>query len=125
MSEEAFLIPKKGRGRPHAPIDKSQLSIGEPFRLVDHAYRKSAQDRRCAVPGCQGGGVVLAHIRTGHEAGVGQKPSDDASDFLCYGHHMQQEANPGPEWWIEFVYKPMRRAAYRAWCLAQNRRSHS
>lgn len=100
-------------------IDKSQLLYGTKSKVYDEQYRKSYKDRPCAA---SRNGIDLcgdlsigAHIRTGEVAGMGTKPSDDLTEGLCNVCHMDQEAQPGPEWWIENVYKPQRRRAYREW----------
>ncbi|MFP5513279.1 MAG: hypothetical protein ACLGJC_09385 [Alphaproteobacteria bacterium] len=119
IDTSGFLIPKGGRkvGR----IDKSVLVFGEPERIRDMAYRKSAKDRICSVPGCGRPAACLAHIRTGMRGGTSLKPSDDEGDFLCDPHHQDQEKNPGPEWWFENVYVPQRKLAYRRWLEGKGR----
>lgn len=115
--EEAFLLPK-GRSA-KTRVDKSALVFGELLRVRDPAYLRSANGRPCSVPGCHQPAACAAHIRTGLRGGTGLKPSDDEVEWLCHQHHMDQEAHPGPEWWFEHVYVPMRKAAYQAWKVAR------
>lgn len=84
-------------------------------RLRDPAYLKSFRDAACIVCGARDGTVVGAHIRTGHEGGMGLKPDDDLTLPLCYRCHMDQHDNPTPEWWLEKVVKAIARRRYRTW----------
>lgn len=99
-------------------IDKSELPYGIRKRLRDRKYLDSFKSRTCMASDyidlC-GRPSVGAHIRTGGEGGAGLKPDDDLVVALCHECHMDQEANPGPEWWIERVFKPMMRRQYRRW----------
>lgn len=118
---------KRKKTRPsHSKIDKSELKFGVRKRLRDREYLDSYEHEKCSA---SWNGVDLcslpcigAHIRTGLEGGGSLKPDDDLTDGLCDGHHRDQENNPGPEWWMENVYKPQRRRAYRKW---KNDQSHS
>lgn len=107
------------RTRIDTRIDKSQLRFGTRPKVEDDAYRKSYKDSTCAASrnGTDLCGMpsIGAHIRTGEYAGGATKPSDDLTDALCHECHMDQESQPGPEWWLERVYKPQRRRAYREW----------
>lgn len=53
--------------------------------------RKLACGQPCLVrlPGCDGGGAttVLAHVRRGNVAGVGQKPADLCAVYSCMRCH--------------------------------------
>ena len=87
--------------------------------LRDPAYRASfATGHFCLNCGTNDNTIVGAHIRWGHEAGVGLKPSDDLIVPLCFKCHADQEANPGPEYWANMVKKTARRT-YRVWRLEQ------
>lgn len=86
--------------------------------LRDPAYRKSFRGAACWNCGEADETVVGAHIRWGHEAGVGLKPSDDLIVALCFKCHAEQEANPGPEYWANMI-KNMARRTYRLWRLEQ------
>lgn len=91
-------------------------------RLVDKAYRKSAQGRVCMVEGCHDcETVVLAHIATAGNSGMGIKPPDSDSVFLCAEHHSAMDLFPGQraEWILANLYLPARRMSYRAWDNAQ------
>lgn len=53
--------------------------------------RRRAKGKSCTVrlPGCDGGGetTVLAHIRRGGVAGIGQKPPDLCGVYACFNCH--------------------------------------
>lgn len=64
--------------------------------------RKFAEGQPCLVrlPGCDGGGAttVLAHIRRGGVAGMGQKPPDVCGVWACFRCHQiidKREFLPG------------------------------
>lgn len=88
-------------------------------RIDDPAYRRSARTRNCAVLDCYGDGVVLAHIATVGNSGMGMKPGDNESDFLCHFHHAEMDQFPGlrAEWIVENLYLPQRRGAYQRWAF--------
>ena len=46
---------------------------------------------------------------------MGLKPDDALAVRLCATDHADQEANPGPDWWFENVFKRMLRQRYRDW----------
>lgn len=96
-------------------IDKSALTLGAPRRLRDRKYLDSFQHAACCCCGVADRTVVGAHIRTGHEGGIGLKPPDDLVLPLCGTCHADQEASPGAVWWIERVLKPLARKRYEAW----------
>lgn len=89
----------------------------KPTRIRDKKYRESARHRNCAVLDCYGTSVVLAHIATVNNSGMGTKPGDDESDFLCFDHHREMDQFPGlrAEWIVENLYLPRRRAAWQKW----------
>lgn len=101
-------------------IDKSKLTFGTKERIEDHKYLDSYRHKTCmaAKPNgidlC-GNPAIPAHIRTGEDAGTGRKPGDDMTVPLCSIHHEDQERYPRSEWWMENVFKPMRRREYRKW----------
>lgn len=95
-------------------IDKSALAIGVPKRVRDRGYLDSMRGRPCLACGAQDETVVPAHVRTGHEGGTSLKPGDDLTAELCMRCHADQEANPGPEWWL-LVLKQLLRERYRVW----------
>jgi hypothetical protein len=112
-------VLEKTRSRSRCKIEKHLLAIPEEKRIVDHEYRQSYKDRRCEASSngtdlC-GLPCIGAHMRTGEFAGGAQKPSDDLTVGLCTSHHADQEDNPGPEWWLENVFKPQLRRKYRDW----------
>ena len=94
----------------HGRIDKSALTFGEPVRIRDRQYLDSIQGSTCWA--CGAPGAIGAHMRWGNEGGTALKPSDDLVCPLCNDCHMKQEDNPGPEWWVEHVLKPILRRAY-------------
>jgi len=81
--------------------------------IKDPKYRKSFRDETCWACEANDGTVVGAHIRWNEFAGTGRKPSDDLIIPLCFTCHADQEANPGPEWWVQNVLKSIARARYR------------
>lgn len=96
-------------------IDKSALRFGEPKRIRDRAWlRALAKNCKCAACEADDDTIIAAHIRWGSAGGTGLKPSDDLVVPLCHKCHIDQEANPGPEWWAECMKSAARRA-YRAW----------
>lgn len=94
-------------------IDKSQLMFGVPNRVRDRKYLSSIHGEACWSCGKEES--VGAHIRAGCEGGVGLKPSDDLVIPLCHYCHMDQESNPGAEWWLENVLKNLARERYKEW----------
>ena len=94
-------------------IDKSQLAFGIPSRIRDRKYLNSIHGQECWS--CGKAESVGAHIRVGNEGGTGLKPSDDLVVPLCNDCHMDQEANPGPMWWVENVLKPIARDRFEQW----------
>lgn len=84
-------------------------------RERDRKYLDSYRDRSCDACGAMDGTIVGAHIRTGHEAGIGQKPDDALTLALCFRCHQAQEAEPGPRWWCEHVLKRIARNRYDRW----------
>lgn len=97
-----------------------------PKPIRDAAYRKSAQYRWCLAcdPDRLGDDkcyqvpmdVVLAHIRIAGNCGMGLKPPDDESLFLCYRHHTEFDGSPDRnDWLVRNILIPQRRAAYRKW----------
>lgn len=96
-------------------IDKSVLQFGEPARVRDPQYRKSANGRPCDI--CRTTDTtVLAHINTSANSGMGLKASDDHSLFLCAGHHADFDASPDRFRWLVVNYLiPLREKIYRSW----------
>jgi len=82
--------------------------------LRDKDYRRSFKGEMCWNCGRMDDTVVGAHIRWGHEAGIGQKPNDDLIVPLCAACHREQESQPGPAWWANCL-KAMARRQYEAW----------
>ena len=83
-------------------------------RIRDKKYRQAFRGRVCLNCGIQDDTVIGAHIRWGHEGGMGLKPSDDLTIALCSKCHTDQESKPGPEWWANLV-KNVARRRYRWW----------
>lgn len=114
-----------GRCQLNKPETRSR--VRKPGRLVDHAYRKSAQGRECDVPGCHDQEtVVLAHIRLPENCGTGLKPPDDESLFLCRTHHDELDRRVGgislaadcmsaALWIVRNIVIPLRKENYRLW----------
>lgn len=106
--DEFMLVPKFGRGRVLVAVRAEESP-----RVRDRKYLDTAPGRPCAA--CGQDAACAAHIRVGQRGGVALKPSDDEIDWLCMDCHEEQEANPGPAWWVENCYVPGRKRAYRAW----------
>ena len=84
-------------------------------RLRDRKYLDSFKNEVCISCLADDGTIVGAHIRTGHEGGTSLKPSDDLVLPLCARCHAEQEANPGPHWWLENIVKAIARRKYMHW----------
>ena len=122
-------LRSKRKAKPHVPVNKSLLSFGEPERVRDRRWLDQAPEHLCASCGKEA--QVAAHIRTGNRGGTGLKPGDDCSDWACSKCHFDQENTPGAVWWYENVrkepttlgpqewmdkvYIPKRKQAYREW----------
>ena len=84
---------EKTRGRRVGqPIRKQDLVHGEPERVVDTSYRRSAAGRSCDIWGCTSSPdtVVAAHFRItlpGLPGAGAKKPHDGLSGFLCARCH--------------------------------------
>ena len=94
-----------------------QIPKNKPLR--DMAYRRHAREVMCDVPGCyvhgETGEVVLAHIRLGN-AGMGIKPPDDESLWLCSEHHRNFDTSPDRcRWIVEMIVIPLRKGNYLRW----------
>lgn len=72
-------------------------------RIVDPAYRRSAQDHSCE--NCGAPNAMGAHPRTGGTGGTSAKPSDDLLIFLCDDCHLRSPDNQehgGARWLARF-----------------------
>lgn len=83
-------------------VDKSQLTFGEPARIVDVDYRRRPAREIMECEGCRGmrcrsGTVVGAHPRALQTGGSALKPGDDLILFLGKHCHDEQES-AGPKW---------------------------
>jgi hypothetical protein len=80
------------------PIDKSQLTIGEPKRLRDKAHLKFVATQPCLVCGRQP--ADPHHLRFAQPRAIGLKVSDEFTVPLCRGHHRELH-HTGNEsaWW--------------------------
>ena len=85
------------------------------IHIEDPKYRKSFDGETCWSCGANDGTIVGAHIRWNEFPGTGRKPSDDLIAPLCFDCHQQQESNPGPDWWVQNVLKPIIRKRYQDW----------
>lgn len=82
----------------------------------DRKWLDSAKGRVCDVESClDTDTVVFAHMRRGSEGGMGLKPSDYLGAWLCHQHHMEQEAQPGFDWWARNILKVLMRERYTKW----------
>ena len=98
------------------------MLLAKPERIRDRAYRESAKDRMCDVPGCEDTEtVVLAHINIAGNFGLGLKASDDESLFLCGRHHDELDGrDAGGEharamWIVRNIVIPLRKQNYMLW----------
>lgn len=99
-------------------MTESHMLIEKHKRLRDRKYLDEYAHATCLVCGSDYG-VIGAHIREGHEGGLGLKPDDDLTLPLCFRHHAEQTASPGPQWWIEHVFPFVLMAADAGWKLDQ------
>lgn len=121
----AIQTTTKGTGK----IDRtdSSLTIREPPRIVNSAFRASARGRVCDVHGCGrcDDSVVGAHIResvAGFLGAAGAKPSDATLLFLCARCHdvLDGRRPVSPEEFRELLFRIIlgfttrREAAFRA-----------
>jgi hypothetical protein len=84
-----------------APIDKSQLTIGEPKRLRDRAHLKFVASQPCIV--CGRHPSDSHHLRFAQPRALGMKVSDEFTVPLCRGHHRQlHQAGNEQAWWKGF-----------------------
>lgn len=51
------------------------------------AHRKWVRSHCCSIPGCFGGPIEFAHLRTAANSGMGMKPPDWYGISLCERHH--------------------------------------
>ncbi len=108
------VLPFAPSKRPAQPVDKRALTHGERPRLKDDRYRLSAHGRACMVCGRRDGSVVLAHIATKTNSGMGRKPDDSDSLWLCAKHHNEFDTSTNrAEWLVDNILLPLRRLAYQ------------
>jgi hypothetical protein len=80
------------------PIDKSQLTIGEPKRLRDKAHLKFVATQPCLVCGRQP--ADPHHLRFTQPRAIGRKVSDEFTVPLCRGHHRElHQTGNELAWW--------------------------
>jgi len=80
------------------PIDKSQLTIGEPKRLRDKAHLKFVATHPCLVCGRQP--ADPHHLRFAQPRAIGLKVSDEFTVPLCRGHHRElHQTGNELAWW--------------------------
>jgi hypothetical protein len=80
------------------PIDKSELTFGEPKRLRDKAHLKFVAIQPCLVCGRQP--CDPHHLRFAQPRAMGLKVSDEFTVPLCRGHHRQlHQAGNEAAWW--------------------------
>lgn len=71
------------RPKPKAP--KNGLRVNERDRP---SHRKWLRLKACVVPGCQGLPIVVAHVRSSMDGGIGVKPHDAFAVPMCDAHHL-------------------------------------
>src|SRR5215472_16025544 len=64
--------------------------MGPPVRKVWPRHRRWVRSHQCSVPGCRGGDIDVAHLRSVDNAGMSQKPHDAFGASLCRVHHIEQ-----------------------------------
>lgn len=52
-------------------------------------HKKFVRSHGCCVPGCEGGPIEFAHLRSAANAGKSQKPFDWFGVSLCLVHHAE------------------------------------
>jgi len=83
---------------PRTRIDKSQLTIAEPKRLLDKAHLKFVASQPCLICGRQPSDPH--HLRFAQPRAIGLKVSDEFTVPLCRGHHRQlHQAGDERAWW--------------------------
>jgi hypothetical protein len=87
----ALAIPKGGK---RGSVDKTVLTIGEPERIRDTAYRESAKHRACECCGRNDASVVGCHLNDEQAGGKGLKAGDDQMLFLCGACHRLMDTDP-------------------------------
>jgi hypothetical protein len=55
-------------------------------------HRAFLRRHQCCVAGCLGLPIVVAHVRSAANSGIGLKPSDASAIPLCVTHHTQQHS---------------------------------
>ena len=89
-----------------APIDKSQLPLAEPKRLLDKAHLKFVASQPCLVCGRQPSDPH--HLRFAQPRALGMKISDEFTVPLCRGHHRQlHQAGNEMTWWQDLKIEPL------------------
>src|SRR5690242_19629670 len=82
------------------PIDKSQLTMGEPKRVRDKAHLKFVATQPCLVCGRQP--ADPHHLRFAQPRAIGLKVSDEFTVPLCRGHHRELHQTGNEQaWWAE------------------------
>lgn len=120
------MIPKTSSRRA-VKIDKSALAIGEPERVRDAKWTKSANGRQCDVCALKGKAhdpatVVHAHANFSFNSGMGQKASDDCNLFLCFDCHTdfdQCDDKARAIWLFVNFFTPWARRRYLQWKAAR------
>lgn len=102
------------------------LPFGIERRYEDPAYLAAYDGSTCVASDDKknlcGKPSVGAHIsvnENGKTRGAGMKTHDYWTLPLCHEHHLRQEDNPGSDWWVDHVLKPM---AYQRF-LTQKRKA--
>ena len=82
-------------------------------RIRDEAYLAYIRTLPCEACGLPDGSDA-AHIRVGHEGGMGLRPPDNLVLALCRKCHAVQETG-GYEWLVETILKPQLRRRHKNW----------
>lgn len=90
------------------------MLIPKENRIRDKRYLTHRGDLPCRACGIDDETIVAAHVSVGRSS-MSMKASDALTVPLCYRCHMDQEANPGPLWWLENVFKRQLIQEYEDW----------
>lgn len=69
------------------------------------AHCNFVRSHSCAVGGCDGRPIEVAHVRNGSGAGMGQKPDDWNTVSLCQHHHGEQHRIGESTFWQRIGWK--------------------
>lgn len=71
------------------PLRVKVERIQSAHRIRSPGHLKFVREHSCVVKNCNGRPIEAMHVRLGSHAGMGQKPSDDATVSGCSAHHLE------------------------------------